>query len=120
MTPEGQVQRDIQNYLKTLADNGTIFQDKRQAGGFSYKKGIPDIYFVYKGYHVECEVKTVNGQLSTMQEKFQERCERQYNMLYLCPRSVQDVKDFIALIDELLPDVSNQISIVQNAYKNRL
>jgi len=117
MTPEGQIQRSIQQYLAKLEENGVIFQDKRQAGGFSYKKGIPDIYFCYKGYHIECEVKAVNGKLSTMQEKYEERCIKQWNMLYFHPRSVQDVKDFLKTIDEKLPDVTDIIHDIMKDYK---
>ena len=56
-TPEDYVKDDIENYLDTL-DN--CWRDTRQAGGFSYKKGLPDIYGCYYGYHFEIEVKKIN------------------------------------------------------------
>lgn len=57
-TPEDYVKDDIENYLDTL-DN--CWRDTRQAGGFSYKKGLPDIYGCYYGYHFEIEVKKEEG-----------------------------------------------------------
>ena len=41
MTPEKRVQNKIIEYLKQLRDNNKpIFYERRQAGGYSYKKGI--------------------------------------------------------------------------------
>ena len=58
MTPEKRVQNKIVDYLHALEDEGfPIFVERRNAGGFSYKKGIPDLYAVINGQHVEIEVK---------------------------------------------------------------
>lgn len=73
MTPEQKVQTKIISWLKTLRDQGLpIFYEKRQAGGFSYKKGIPDIYGCYAGQHFEVEVKRPGGSRSALQEKFEQ------------------------------------------------
>lgn len=66
---EKNVQNKILNLLKKLKIDGhPIYYERRQAGGFSYKKGLPDIYFVYRGLHYEVEVKSSIGELSSAQE----------------------------------------------------
>ena len=95
MTPEKIVQNKILNYLKQLKDNNEpIFYERRQAGGFSYKKGIPDIYFVYNGIHVEVEIKQENGSLSAMQEKFRDMC-KQNNIIWVCAKDISDIESII-------------------------
>lgn len=95
MTPEKRVQSAIMKKLKELQDAGEpLFFERRQAGGFSYQKGIPDLYAVYDGRHIEIEVKAPGGQQSTMQIKFMERCHR-LNILYVCTDCVDDVLTII-------------------------
>lgn len=90
MTPEKKVQNDIISYLKSL----DVFYERRQAGGFSYKKGIPDLYFVYNGQHVEVEVKKDGGSLSVMQEKFRDMCKDK-SIKWACVSSLEEFKIFI-------------------------
>ena len=98
MTPEKRVQSAIMRKLKELQDSGApLFFERRQAGGFSYQKGIPDLYAVYNGRHIEIEVKAPGGQQSSMQIKFMERC-RKLNMLYVCADCVDDVLRLISSI----------------------
>jgi len=93
---EKNVQDAILKYCKKLQDSGKpIFYERRQSGGYNYKKGIPDVYAVVNGVHIEIEVKDVGGHQSTMQEKFEDRCKRQFNMLYICADNVEDVKKLI-------------------------
>ena len=97
---EGAVQAAIINYLKSLKDaDYPIEYEKRQAGGFSYKKGMPDIWFTYNGIHVEVEVKDEGGHRSPMQEKWEERCKRK-NIPYCCAYSVEDVKELLIKVIE--------------------
>lgn len=95
MTPEKRVQNLIVNYLKLLQKNNhPLFFERRQAGGFSYKKGISDLYAVYSGHHVEIEVKQEKGSLSTLQEKWQQTCKK-LHIFYICAYSLEDfVKQF--------------------------
>lgn len=80
------------NFLKKLKEEGKpIFYERRQAGGFSYKKGIPDLYCVYYGYHIEIEVKAENGELSVMQEKFRDMCTKN-KIFWICSNSLDDFK----------------------------
>lgn len=95
MTPEKEVQNQILNYLEELKDSGApIFYERRQSGGVNYKKGIPDIYIVINGIHIEVECKRVNGKLSVMQEKFREMCDK-CNIIYYITDSFLFFKSFI-------------------------
>ena len=95
MTPEKHVQNAIVTYLKKLIDDGyPVYVERRQAGGFSYKKGQADLYAVIDGQHVEIEVKRPGGQRSPDQEKWEEMCRR-CNIMYICADSVQVVANFL-------------------------
>ena len=77
MTPEKQVQNSLIAYMKKLQDSGVpIYYERRQAGGFSYKMGIADLYAVINGQHIEIEVKAPGGKLSPMQEKWRDKCKK--------------------------------------------
>lgn len=95
MTPEKRVQNQILNYLHSLEKEGyPIFYERRQAGGFSYKMGIPDIYAVVNGRHLEIEVKQPGGQLRPMQEKFRDKCQA-INISWVCADNLDDVKKIV-------------------------
>lgn len=97
-TPEKKVQDLILSYLKEMKKSGEpLFYERRQAGGASYKKGIPDIYAVYNGIHIEIEVKKPGGKQSTMQEKFQKMCEN-INIIYICVDNLVDFKEIFNII----------------------
>lgn len=95
MTPEKRVQNSIVQYLKSLADSGLkVYYERRQAGGFSYKKGIADLYAIINGVHLEIEVKRPGGSLSVMQEKWKDKCDA-LGICWLCAESVEDVKFYL-------------------------
>lgn len=99
MTPEKRIQNKIVDYLnERQAFGAPIFVERRNAGGFSYKKGIPDLYAVINGRHVEIEVKQPDGELEPMQEKFRQKCER-LNITWVCATCVEDVS---ILVDAIL------------------
>lgn len=100
MTPEKRVQNNIVAYLKRLENEGMpIFVERRQAGGFSYKMGIPDLYAVINGFHLEIEVKAPGGELRPMQEKYKEKC-KQKNIAYVCADNLDVVKDITKILLE--------------------
>ena len=100
MTPEKIVQNAIMLYLKKLESNGErIFIQRRQAGGFNYRMGLPDIYVVYEGIHIEIEVKSKTGHQSEMQKKWEKKF-KELNIPYLLCNSVDDVKRFINKLKE--------------------
>lgn len=68
MTPEKKVQNKIIEFLKSVNE---LYYERRQAGGFSYKSGLPDIWFIYKGLHCEIEVKAIGGTAGSLQLKFE-------------------------------------------------
>lgn len=93
---ENKIQRQIINYIKELEKQGfPIFYERRQAGGFNYKKGRPDLFIVYKGIHIEVELKREGGHQSSMQEKFQKKCEGKYNCPYICCCSLDEFINFL-------------------------
>lgn len=98
-TPEKRVQTAIINYLKSLKDQGIpIYFERRQATATS-KTGIPDLFVVCKGKHIEIECKKpIGGELRTMQEK-QRDILISAGAIWICPTSVQEVKD---LFEELI------------------
>lgn len=96
MLPEKRVQNAIVNYLNALRDEGyPVFVERRNAGGFSYKKGIPDLYAVVNGVHFEIEVKAPGEHLKTMQEKYRDKCKR-LNMLWICAEDLLAVKEIVS------------------------
>lgn len=95
MTPEKRIQNAIVKYLNDLAKAGMpVFVERRNAGGFSYKKGIPDLYAVVNGMHLEIEVKTPEGELEPLQETYRRKCER-LRMPWVCATCVDDIKPFV-------------------------
>ena len=95
MTPEKKVQNAIIKYLQQLQQNNLpCYYERRQAGGFSYKKGLADLYMVYNGIHVEIEVKQEDGEMSSLQEKRQEICNR-LNIIYICVDSLDEFRSFM-------------------------
>lgn len=102
MTAEKYIQNDIIKYLKTLQKEGhPLFFERRQAGGFSYKRGISDLYVVYDGIHIEIEVKALGGKLSIEQEKWQNTCKK-LNILYICAYSLKEFKNFLENIIKIV------------------
>lgn len=101
MTPEKRVQNNIVAYFKKLQDEGlAVYIERRQAGGFSYKMGIADLYAVVNGIHLEIEVKKPGGELRPMQEKWRDRCKKM-NILWVCADKVEDVEKKVNEIFDL-------------------
>ena len=97
MTPEKRIQDKVIKYLKMLTIEGKpVYVERRQAGGFSYKMGIADLYAVVNGIHIEIEVKRPGGTLRPMQEKWRDICKAR-NIAWYCADNDDffDLKDFI-------------------------
>lgn len=97
MTPETRVKNEIINYLKALqlVYNEPIEVCRRDAGGYNYKKGLPDCYFVYNGIHVELEFKAPDGKPSTMQLMWQRKFKQLYNIDDYIVSSLEEVEEII-------------------------
>lgn len=96
-TGEASLTKKIIDYFDDLQKKGLplYYEHRSGSGGYGYKKGVPDFFFVINGTHVECELKTPTGKLSTMQEKFKWRCETEWKIAYVCPRTLEDLKEFL-------------------------
>lgn len=58
ITPEKRVQIQIIDYLDSLKEEGLPLEwFRRDAIGPNYKKGLPDIWVITNGRHIEIEVK---------------------------------------------------------------
>lgn len=99
MTPEKSVQNKIVNYIKSLQDSGVkIEYFRRQAVGGSYHSGLPDLYAVYNGHHIEIEVKSAVGDVRNLQLKWEERLKAA-GSYYILARSLADFITFFESIE---------------------
>lgn len=98
-TGETKLTKEVIKFLDDQIKGGApVFYEHRSgSGGFNYKKGIPDLYVVVAGVHLEIELKTVDGKRSTMQDKFKWRCENQWQIPYCCPRTFEEFKKFFEI-----------------------
>ena len=95
MANETLVQTKILKYLTELENKKyPVWHERRQAGGFNYKKGIPDVYFVFLGLHIEVECKGIGGTPSVKQLEF-ERKIKNTGGLYLRTASFEEFKTFV-------------------------
>ena len=67
MTPEQKIQNKILKALKELAKTRPMYFEKRQAGGYTYRAGLPDIWGIVDGRHFEVEVKAPGENPSSLQ-----------------------------------------------------
>ena len=95
MTPEKRVQNKIEEYLTKLEEQGEKLKHfRRQAGGFSYKEGLPDLYATVQGIHLEIEVKAPGGEMTAQQEKWQ-AFFRSIGTLCICVDNIDEFKSFL-------------------------
>lgn len=97
---EQKVQNNIEAYLRSLQkQNKPIFFEKRQAGGYTYKKGMPDMYIVVNSKHIEIEIKKHNGKASSMQLAWKKKLKELYNIdSYIVDRVEQVEKIIVDLL----------------------
>lgn len=78
------------------AEGAPLYWEHRSgSGGFSYKKGVPDLFVVANGHHLEIELKASSGKLSAMQEKFRWRCQAEWKIPHLVPRTLDEFASFV-------------------------
>lgn len=95
VTPEKKVQNKIIAYVKELQNKGiNVDYERRQAGGFNYQKGKPDLFVVFEGIHIEIEVKKPGGKTTPLQDKFAEKCKN-LNCPYFLIDNLEDFKKII-------------------------
>lgn len=97
-TPEQRVQNTIEANLKKFQKRGEpLFFEKRQAGGWNYKKGMPDLYVVYKGIHYEFEIKKPGGKASNLQLAWQKKFRERYQIEDYIVCSWEEIKEILKL-----------------------
>lgn len=74
-TPEKKVQDKIISYLDSIHKSGALPLEwfRRDAIGPNYKKGLPDLWVIVNGHHIEIEVKAPGKARTTMQLKWEQR-----------------------------------------------
>lgn len=81
--------------IKYLKDNN-IFFEKRQAGGFNYRIGLPDIYFVINGKHYEIELKDPRKKIIYKSEQiYWNNKFKEYNIESIISNDFEEIKTFI-------------------------
>ena len=94
-TPERKVKKQLVDHLKSLQKQGVkIYYEPREAGGYTYKKGTPDYWIVYRGRHIEIEVKAPGGEQSTMQIKY-EKLFHDLGIECYCIESINELIDIL-------------------------
>ena len=89
-TPETKIKDSILDWCNASRDGGLpILAFRRDSASINYRRGLPDIYVVYKNIHIEVEIKTPDGELSIDQIKWGERFRRM-GTPYLVARSLVD------------------------------
>lgn len=93
---ESNISKECLKWLDELIDKGypIYYEHRSGSGGFNYKKGIPDLFIVANGRHIECEMKTPYGSRSPMQEKWAYKFG-QLGIAYMCPTSFEEFKEYI-------------------------
>lgn len=89
MTPEGQLKKDIKDYLKSVG----AFWSMVTGGAYS-KEGDPDIVACYKGHYIAIEAKTYVGRMSSIQMVRRSQI-LDAGGIHVCARSVDDVRKII-------------------------
>lgn len=89
------LQEKVLKYLKNLQLSGhPLYYDRRVAGTLSYEEGVPDLYLVYNGIHIEVELKVVGGTARTRQEAFERKCKK-WGILYIRPDTYKEFTDYM-------------------------
>ena len=96
---EADLLSDITSFLRNEMKLGRCYYERRQAVGFGYRKGLPDLWFAKHGKHYEVELKKTKGERSTLQYHYERffiliECE------YACINSWQGFLDFYYKDDE--------------------
>ncbi len=98
MKSEAQIQAEILNYLRLLAPACWVIK-----AAVCNERGVPDILCCYKGRFLGIEVKTHEGRLGPAQKVQGKRIKMACGSSGVA-RSVEDVREMIAEIDDALDD----------------
>ena len=89
------LQRKVLKYLKNLQETGhPLYYSRRSGEGLAYEEGVPDLYLVYNGIHVEVELKIIGGTVRARQEAFERKCKK-WGILYIRPDTYKEFTDYM-------------------------
>ena len=104
MASEINLQKRILTYCKQLSNiNNLFYYERRIAQGIGYKKGLPDLFIVYNGRHVEIELKDKKGSLSPLQLYYREHFKKA-NITHAVIRSFDEFLSLLNLLGITLLD----------------
>lgn len=99
MTPEKKVQNSIEKYLSRLQTDHPeyhiLFFRRQALAGMGYKNGLPDIFVIVNGLHLEVEIKKPGGTPSAFQIKWQREFKNN-NVPCCIVDSLDEFKKFIS------------------------
>lgn len=103
MTPETKIKNKILEFLDKFHKDPyfPLIVERRQAGGFNYREGRADIYFILRGKHYEVEFKKPGGKMSPHQYKNREIFLRK-KIPWIC---VENFDDFLTFWNEINSEV---------------
>ena len=95
MANEAKLQKDCIKYLEQLEKQGhPLLHFRRDTSAINYRNGLPDIWCVVNGHHLEIEFKDPDGKPSSLQLVW-ERKFKLANTPYLRTSSFDEFKNFI-------------------------
>lgn len=94
---EKTLQNKVIEYLKKLKEkNIPVFWNKRQSGGWNYRIGLPDLYVVINGKHLEIEIKSPERDIVYKPEQLLWKTEfEKLNIPHLISNNYQEIVGFI-------------------------
>ncbi len=96
MTPEGQVKKDVKDFLKSLGRNCWYFMPM----SFGYgKSGVPDFIICYKGYFLAPETKRAKGGKSEPWQEQQQQEIRIAGGMSMRIIDIEPLKRWVACVD---------------------
>ena len=98
---EAKVKDKVVDYIEELHDTYNIPIKVFNRSGYTPVQGLPDLYAVIYGFHLEIELKGIGGTPSPAQLRF-EREIKDLGSLYVRPGSFQEFKKYIDMLIEAL------------------
>ena len=89
MTPEGQIQKEVKQYLQWTG--WFVFKNHQTLGSY---KGISDLTAMKKGRTLWIEIKRPKGKLSQHQENFKDHVEK-CGGEYLVIHSLEEIREWV-------------------------
>lgn len=101
ITPETRVKNKIMKFIEPFDQrhSGDLYQHRRDAIGANYEKGLPDLWILINGTHIEVEIKKPGGKRTPEQERWERRLKAVGAVYWL----IDDAEEFKSLLTPYLP-----------------